>query len=592
MSKIIKKQLRRSLPIFMIFSLLVSTTVAGLVFNLDVSLVSTVNKLSLELGWSEAKAADVASTTVTVRNAPPNLVGNVAEAPASAPTTPVNVGANAVWQATANDPESNNYFLIVCASDAVSPHNGAAPTCGGGAGDTFCVSGSTLTGNQATCIDDSLADPGAESDIWYSYVCDDHGTEAECSAVNQGSGDSGSPIYINHAPGFTAVITSDDNKGPGGTFTVTASTTDADIEGGADEIYLTVCSTNSWATSTGCTAATWCTGSAVATDVSCSFATSTPAVDNTYTYYAFVRDWHEMPTAVNGRNAPYTVINVAPSVSNVVINGGVTITTNMKGQTDYVASTTADLYDANSCLDITGSATPATSSIYLSTVAGGLNCSADPNSCYQITTANCSYIAGSCTGSSDTTASYICTASITHYASPTDATTNNPNEGADWRGGMTATDDNGLQASAASVGGVELESLQALAVSETQIPYGTIRGGQNSGAANATTTVINYGNVPIDTQIAGTDMDKSDLTDSIPANNQIYGLANFTYPAAPYTLTTAIPGDLIDVEIAKPTSATDVSDQLFWGINIPGGTSSGNYSGMNTFTATLDPADW
>jgi len=598
MSQKIKKHIRKSMPVFMIFSLLISTSVAGLVFNLDFKIIETVNKhLGIEFSLSEAQAADTASTTVTVRNAAPNLVGNVAEVPVHASNTPVNVGEQAVWQATANDAESNDYFLIVCATDAVtaSTSAGGAPSCDGGAGDTFCVSGATASGAQSTCTDASLADPGAESDAWYAYVCDNHATEAECSTANQGSGDSGSPIYINHAPVFSAIATSDDNKDPGGTFTVTASTVDNDTEGGSDEVYLSVCSSNSWATSTGCTADTWCTGTSTVNNVSCSFATTTPAVDGSYTYYAFIKDWHELEAVVHGRSTTYTVNNVAPTVSNVVINGGSIIEVNMKGDSESHASSTADLYDANSCLDLIDStAVPvnrATSSLYLSTVADTLNCSADDNDCYQLTTTECAYVPGSCTGAGDTTASYTCSTTITHFAVPTDATASNPNAGADWRAGITAVDQDGLKGSAVSVSGVELISLEALGITETEIPYGSIRGGQDSGGDNATTTVVNFGNIPIDTEIEGTSMDKSDLTDVITESNQEFDLLNFTYGVGTYTLSSTTPAT-VDTVTAKPTSSADVSDQIFWGINIPGGTSSGDYAGTNTFTAKLDSSDW
>lgn len=591
MSQKIKKQIKRTIPVFVIFSLLVSTSVASLVFNLNFRIIKTVNKrIAFEVSQPEVQA-DSASTTVTVKNAPPNLAGNVAEVPVSASTTPVNVGDSAVWQATANDPESNNYYLIVCATDAVTAVNGAAPTCDGGAGDTFCVSGATASGIQSTCTDVSLADPGAETDTWYAYVCDDHATEAACSASNQGSGDSGSPIYINHAPSFTAVITSDDDKDPGGTFTVTASTTDTDIEGGSDEVYLNICSTNSWATSTGCAAATWCSGTSTVDNVSCSFATTTPARDGSYSYYAFVKDWHEMPAAVNGRSATYTVNNVAPTVSNVIINGGDSIGLNLKGQSDVWASSSADLYDANSCLDIVS----ATSSIFISssTVAvGGLYCSANDNNCYQLTASECSYVAGTCTGAGDTTASYICSTTITYFAIATDNSNNNPFATENWLAGMTAVDDNGLTGSGTAGSGVELVTSLGIGVTETEIPYGAIKGGQDSGSDNATTTIVNFGNAPIDTDVDGTDMVKADLSDQIRDNNQEFDLVNFSYGSGANTLSSTTPVT-VDTATPKPTSATtDVSDEIFWGIGIPGGTSSGDYTGTNTFIATLDPTDW
>ncbi len=599
MSQKIKKQIRKSMPVFMIFSLLVSTSVAGLVFNLDFKIIKTINeRIALEIGLPEVQA-DTASTTVTVKNAAPIISGNVAEVPVHASNTPVNVGDQAVWQALANDPESNDYFLLVCETEGAtaSTSAGSVPSCDGGGTETFCVSGSTVSGAQSTCTDAALEDPtpSAETDVWYAYVCDNHPIESQCSLVNQGSGDSGSPIYINHAPGFTAVITSDDNKDPGGTFTVTASTTDTDSEDQSDEVYLSVCATNSWATSTGCAGATWCTGTSTVDDVSCSFATTTPARDGIYTYYAFVKDWHEMPAVDNSRNTTYTVNNVAPTVSNVAINGGVLISVNMKGDVAYIASSSADLSDDNGCLDITDSTTPATSSIFISssTIAvGGLNCAADDNNCYQIADTACAYVPLSCSGGSYTTASYVCTTTISHYAIPTDIMAANPFVDENWLAGMTAIDDDGLKGSAVSGGGVELESLEALAVTETEIPYGSIRGGQDSGAVNATTTVINYGNIPMDTIVEGTDMDKSDLTDIIFVTNQEFDLVNFSYVFnGNHTLSSTTP-ETLDTVTAKPTNTSDVSDQIFWGIGIPGGTTSGDYAGTNTFMATLDASDW
>jgi hypothetical protein len=296
-----------------------------------------------------------------------------------------------------------------------------------------------------------------------------------------------------------------------------------------------------------------------------------------------------MPAPVNGRSASYTVNNVAPSVSNVIINGGGPIELEQKDQPDARASSSADLYDANSCLDV-NAANSATSSIFISNVSGGLNCSANNNNCYQLVTSECSYVAGSCTGPSDTTSSYMCSTTITHYASPSDTTTGNPNVLENWLAGVTAIDNNGLKGSAISVSGVELWGTIALGIDELQIPYGAIRGGQNSGAYNATTTVVNFGNVPIDTEVKGYNMIKSDLSDAIVESMQHYSLLNFSYPGGT-ALSSTTPAT-VDTLTAKPTSLTDVSDQIFWGIGIPGGTSSGDYGGSNVFTALVDDNDW
>lgn len=606
MAKELKKQIKRSFPWFMIFSLLLSTFAAGLIFNLDFK-ISASRDQGLEVSFNKQEAVaqdDTATTSVEVRNAPPEFLVDTAEetvlphqdTPFSTSTSPVNVGESVGFSATAKDAESNDYKLFVCDSNSITvdASGGESHACGG---VEFCSSEWTSatddSGDEAACVYDNVTDPGAETEEWYAFVCDNHSTQAECSAVNQGelpgTGDDSSPFYVNHAPDFTYTYTSDDNKDPGGTFTVTASSTDSDTADQADEMYMYVCSTDSWATSTGCTATEWCSGTSTTDSIDCSFATTTPAMDDDWSYNVFVKDWHEFAAPANSRTNTYTVNNVAPQVSSVSLNEGSNISVSFRGMPEVEASITGQISDNNVCTDISH----ATSSVYWSSVTGAYNCSADDDNCYQVGSVDCSMDSGTCTGGSDSNASYTCTTTMAYHAIPTDASDGNPNSGTWWLGAIRAFDDDGAtHVDVSPDDAVDVEGTVALHLSEEEVPYGVVRGGMDTGDYNATTTTWNYGNVPLDNGIEGADMVKDDASgEVIEVWNQTYELSTFTYPGS-WTLTSTST-EQRDITAPKPTTASpDVYDEMYWGIAIPAGKSSGNYYGSTTFQAIVDGDDW
>ncbi|HAM88504.1 MAG: hypothetical protein US83_C0008G0002 [Candidatus Falkowbacteria bacterium GW2011_GWC2_38_22] len=599
MAKIFKKQIERSIPVFVIISLIMSSTAMGLFFNINFDIYKLIKTKSAVIDVPDALAVDMASTTVEVQNAPPVITIAPAEVPASTSTSPVNVGANLSIQVTATDGESNGYYLLICSSDSIIPDTsgGENHRCGA---TTFGSSTMAASGAQATTTF-AVTDPGAEYDDWYAFVCDNHATQADCSVTgNQGaapnSGDNSSPFYVNHAPSFSSVLTSSDNKNPGNSgdpFVVTASATDGDVMGGIDELAVYVCSTDSWTIGSGCAGTQLCYGTSTAPDVSCSFATSTPAADGSYPYYAFVRDWHNMAAIGNSKTSNYNVNNVAPVIGSVILHDSEDIIVNMKGMDEVAATTTStSVSDNNGCLDVaTGGY--ATSSIYWSSVANAQFCAANDNNCYQIGTADCVISAGSCTGNSDADLTYVCSTTIAYHAIPTDDATGSPYVTSNWLGSLTVTDDDGLNVTATSSVGVDLITLVALEVSEITIPYNSVKASQNTGAYNATTTIVNYGNSPLDSGVDVNDMDKDDmLGDLIEAENQQFSTSTFIYGSGSWSVEEASSTFQVDIVAAKPTSQANVSDQIYWGIGIPAGKPSGTYTGQNVFTAILDDDRW
>ncbi|OGF25026.1 hypothetical protein A2331_00555 [Candidatus Falkowbacteria bacterium RIFOXYB2_FULL_34_18] len=567
------------MPILVIFCLLWSTFAVGVVFNLNFNIY---NKQENNLNFVIPEAqADQATTTVFVLNASPYFVLGPFEKPFSTNTTPVNVGETLVFTALADDPELNDYYLLVCATSSGAAVNGGAPAC---QGTQFCVSGATAVSASSTCVYTNVVDPGAETDDWYAYVCDGHATEAACSPVNQGSGDGGSPFYVNHAPTIDLVITSDNNKAPGGTFTVTASSTDTDVLGGADTIYFDICATNSWSTTTRCAVSLCYATSTISggiTATSCQFTINSVVPDQNYTYYAYIQDWHNLAGTNNGTSTYYTVINVAPIVSGVVINNTIDIAPNLKGSAEAIATSTGTVTDYNGCTDLLD----ATSTIYWESVSGAENCTANDNNCYKMTAVDCIEDVGSCTGDTDSNTTYTCTTQIAFYAVPTDTSARYASSTV-WRAALAISDDNGAFGIATSVAGVDVETNTALDVTESGINYGTMSAGSNTGNNNATTTVVNYGNSPLDAGIYGTDMIDSPYY--IRATYQEYSLINFGWGAGTDLSSSTIPYAELDVLIARPTSLTNVTDEVLWGLGLPVTTHSGDYTGTTTFVAIID----
>ena len=565
----------------------------GLFFNIDYNIYNFFNDTESSIVSLPEAQADTASTTVEVQNAPPTITVDPAEVPASTSTSPINIGDTLTITVTATDGESNSYYLIICSSDSIiaSTTDHTSHTC---TDTTFGSSTLTATGDVATTTF-TVADPvpSAETDAWYAFVCDSHTTQSDCSNSSQGSspgsGDDSSPFYINHAPVLTSVSTTDDNKDPGnadGNFVVTATTTDTDVAGGLDELTLYICDSPGWSVATECDGSILCQGTSTSPNISCDFASGTPvAADGDYEYYAYVKDQHSF-AATSSATSTYSINNVAPVVSNVIINGSKDIILNMKGMDEYLATTSSvSISDNNGCSDIVS----ATSTIYWSDVTDEYNCAGNDNNCYPIASTHCEIVSGSCASSSDASLAYICSTTLAYHAIPTDDATSSPYETSNWLAGITAFDDDGAYGTATSVSGVEVTTLIALHVSEDAIPYLTIKSGENTGTYNATTTIINYGNCPLD---SGVDVDNMTGPDTIEAENQQFATSTFTYGSGTWSVEQASSTLQVDIVAAKPTSQTDVSDEIYWGISIPSGKPSGNYAGINTFTAILDIDSW
>jgi hypothetical protein len=117
-----------------------------------------------DLPHGNVARANTATTSVTVLNTPPQWDTTIYayESPASASSTPTNVGSTVTWVASSTDSSNDNYYLLLCTNYASpTPNAGAAPTCSGGNGNRIAVWRATVSGKQATAATttvDSMAE--------------------------------------------------------------------------------------------------------------------------------------------------------------------------------------------------------------------------------------------------------------------------------------------------------------------------------------------------------------------------------------------------------------------------------------------------
>lgn len=258
-----------------------------------------------------------------------------------------------------------------------------------------------------------------------------------------------------------------------------------------------------------------------------------------------------------------------PFISNFSLNGGLDITLTEGATTTVMA--TGTVTDNNGYADIVS----ATSTIYRSDLTA--NCAADPNSCYQISASSCSFT--NCAGNS---CDFICSAQVEYIATPTDT---GSFASQNWVASVQvydSTDETDIDTSL----GVELLSLFGLRVN-SDIDFGSLGVGENTGATNTPTTVINTGNTNIDIELEGTDLTGGSST--IPVGQQKYATTTFVYSSC--TICNLLTGSAtnLEVDLPKPTStSTPVTTNVYWGINIPLGTAAMQHTGTNTFWATAE----
>lgn len=266
--------------------------------------------------------------------------------------------------------------------------------------------------------------------------------------------------------------------------------------------------------------------------------------------------------------------NSAPQVSAVVLNGGVSpIVLTPNATTAVTVSFT--IQDANGCNDVIVNGNT-TSTIYRSGI--GSACSASNSSCYiqSTTTSNCSANAS--------TTNATTTFFVYYFADSTDGNSSTyPSE--DWVAHIAVRDAAGASSTATSTHR-EMGVLTAIEVTTSSIDYDTLSAGTDTGGTNETATTTNAGNSTTTLRLHAV----STLTsgaNSIATSSQEYSTSSFTFGAGVDLTDSAV--TVGGFSLAIPTSTTAVARATFWGLEVPGGTPTGTYSGTTRFTSLWQP---
>lgn len=532
------------------------------------------------------------------------------ENPASYFDSPTNIGSNVTFQSVATDPNNFSYYLLLCKTGGTpTPGNNAPPSCNGVPGNQLCVSTMTASGALSSCNHSTTGETSIESQVWYAFICD-HNSSSTCSAAFQGSGSSGSPYWVNHSPTLTvAPLTPSMNPGGSVTFTALAANWgDPDVSLTQDTAKLLVCNTSGVNSNGTCIDTQLCVSTSLlpGNDLACTFDDSGNPVklSGVHPAFVFIIDNHNFWEAggAQGTNVTYNVNNLDPVVVNVIINKGNDI--NLIGNSNTSIKIISTITDQNSCMDFAGGIT---AKLYRSslTFAG---CTSNNSNCYQITSSNCTVDndisngpLDTCSGTSDTSVRYSCNANLTYYTDPTDGViTSNPYYADNWLATVTALDNLLGIDSYESASGVEVNSLNAMQITDT-IDYGLLdpnwySGGGAFGTLNIPVTITNVGNIGQDAETAGNGpgMCTTSCADIIPLSQQKWEITNnsTTWTAGTNILNGTI--SPIDIIINKPTTLTHPTlGNIYWGIHIPSSQTSGIYTGANTINSVVnDPADW
>lgn len=261
----------------------------------------------------------------------------------------------------------------------------------------------------------------------------------------------------------------------------------------------------------------------------------------------------------------------APTVSSVSVNGGGSITLTANATTSI--SVNATITDTNGCSEITGGTS--TILLYRSGVTSSTCLTTANNAnCYQATLFTASSTCSA--GSQNTTTTF----GLYYFANATDGSSSF--SGQTWMASVIfKTTDN--TTGTADSAGVTLNTLTAINVTTSSINYGTITANTNTGGTNQLTTVADAGNSSSSLQLAA-QATLASGSNSIATSSQVYSTSTFTY-AGTSTALTASNVTVSGFVLTTPTSTTNVSGTVYWGLNVPNGTPTGTYSGTNAFTA-------
>lgn len=576
-----------------------------------------------DAGTQELKkvsAQQSATTTLTVLNTPPEFAVLPYEVFESSTTSPTNSGTSIQWSAVAADANGSDYYLLVCSGNATpTPHVTNAPACHASTVQ-WGVSTSTISGQTAVVSTTTTeVAPFAEVNNWYAWVCDNDITNPRCSVTPE-QGDyatSSSPFHVNKRP----VLTNFYNNGPinpGELVTFLSTSSDTDTVGGDQNVFLVVCSTNSGIDPITRTCVDSSdiasTSPGVTADATATYQLPLVIRDDTYAAYGYLVDQYAHVALANPISADFAVNNVAPVVwgGDIDLNNGANMVLSTPAGETTGFTLDFRITDANSCLNAASSSELVgyTVALHRSTVSNcdGTGDNYNPNQCYDnavptsVWNIGCSATT-TCASPLQDYMDYTCTFPLWFITDPTDALS--PYNAENWQASIAGVDDNNATGTAATTTNpVEVVSFTALDILASEIAYGSIEPGSDTGTLSATSTALNVGNTGLNQDISGDSMCGTysvgnpcevSATSTIQEDQQKFSSTTLSY-ASPLalSLSSTTPQELV-INIPKTTSTSTLQEgDTYWGIAVPlSVTLAGSYQGMNTFQAVAsNPANW
>ncbi len=259
----------------------------------------------------------------------------------------------------------------------------------------------------------------------------------------------------------------------------------------------------------------------------------------------------------------------APIISNFDWNASPISLVNTGTTTRIFA--TGTVTDYNGVTDLASS----TGVVYRSLVSGGHTCTANDNNCYREEKVQCSL--SDCAGFSCTIS---CSVDLQYFADPTDV---GDYASEDWRFRVSVFDSQGLSDTDTAV--AELNSLKAIALGSAVIDYGSIEVGSSTpSGSNPSIAVQNAGNTLYEVQVAGTNL--SAAGSAITVDNQRYATSTFAVDSCTLCGVLSPTPTGFGLILPKPVSTVPVSENLYWGIQIPNGTKTVPHNGTISLLAS------
>jgi len=279
-----------------------------------------------------------------------------------------------------------------------------------------------------------------------------------------------------------------------------------------------------------------------------------------------------------------TITNALPTLSSASLNGATDIT--LSANSTVTVNGTVTVTDNNGCSDIDG--------VNMTLHNNNLTLEGSDDNRTRYINASCKSHSD-CSGGDDLAATYSCSFTLRHFATPSDASSNHSAN--KWNVTIFAWDSDGT--GTGTTAQQEVNTLSSISVVSTAIAFGNIALGSNTGSTNTNVTVANTGNIQLDVDVdayGGTDGDDNSMnctTGNVTVTLMKYNNISFTYEATGSNFTSGY--NMTDTAAELNLDALQGSDSdnapyeyIVFGMGLPSTGVGGTCTGYVTIAANSD----